>query len=206
MLFEKLQCFVLSKLKTELPAFLSYHKVEHTIQVLEHAKKLAEPEHVSGNDLVLLCTAALLHDSGFLEGYYGHEEISCRIAKTILPGFEYATDEIERICELIMATRIPQEPKDLLAQILCDADLYYLGTDEYATDAENLYQEWFHAALIRTREEWCEAQIKFLQDHHYFTATAKNELSAAHRQNLLALTAHLRKTEYAKEKRIISGL
>ncbi|HEX4852143.1 MAG TPA: HD domain-containing protein, partial [Puia sp.] len=187
MQFEQLKSFVLNKLKTELPAHLCYHNVDHTIQVLEKSEQLAADENVNGEDLQLLKAAAVLHDTGFLEAYIGHEEVSCSIARTFLPQFEYNDRQINRICQLIMYTHLPQKPLDKTGEILCDADLYYLGTNEYTSFAESLYQEWLNVDLIKGRNDWTERQIKFLHSHHYFTNAAAKKLSNIQHQNLLIL-------------------
>ena len=123
--------FIIDKLDKELPPYLSYHNVSHTRQVLKRSLEIAASENITGDDLDILSTAALFHDAGFIEKYTGHEEVSCQLAKQYLPQFDYSDPQIEIICELIMATKIPQTPKNHLAEILCDADLYYLGTDDY---------------------------------------------------------------------------
>jgi uncharacterized membrane-anchored protein YitT (DUF2179 family)/predicted metal-dependent HD superfamily phosphohydrolase len=191
MQFEKLQSFVIDKLTAELPAYLIYHDIQHTKDVLGYAEKLAVEENISGQDLMLLRTAALMHDTGFLEAHTGHEEVSCSFAQTFLAQFEYTDDEIKQICQLIMATRIPQQPENKLAEILCDADLYYLGTNLYTQNADNLYLELENAGLIKSREEWVHQQIKFLHAHHYFTNTAIAQLAPGQQQNLEALQSEI---------------
>jgi uncharacterized membrane-anchored protein YitT (DUF2179 family)/HD superfamily phosphodiesterase len=187
MQFESLQSFIIDKLKNELPKYLTYHSVQHTTEVLGYAEKLAVKENIVAQDLMLLRTAALLHDTGYLEAHNGHEEISCSIAETYLPQFDYTEEEIRIICDLILTTRIPQQPTEILGQILCDADLYYLGTNNYAVKAENLYQELHNAGMIKGREEWIHQQIKFLHAHHYFTKTAIEDLAIGQHQNLAVL-------------------
>ncbi|HLK29603.1 MAG TPA: YitT family protein [Puia sp.] len=187
MQFYKAKNFILDKLKTDLPKFLLYHGIQHTTEVINYAEELAKAENISGDELTILSTAALLHDTGFLEAYIGHEEVSCSFAQTYLHQFDYNDEQIRKVCDLIMATKIPQDPKDKLAEILCDADLYYLGTDNYTARAENLYLEMYEAGTIKSREEWIHQQIKFLHSHQYFTETAKAKLSEKQHQNLLAL-------------------
>src|SRR5579871_5526 len=187
MQFEKAKQFILDKMAAELPAYLTYHSVKHTKDVLQYAKDLAESEKITGDDMTILLTAAAYHDAGFLETYEGHEEISCGVAETFLPEFGYTDEEVKKVCDAIMATRIPQEPINKISEILCDADLYYLGTNNYTTGAEGLYQEMYIAGLMKSREEWVHHQIKFLHAHHYFTPTAQQRLSANQHQNLMAL-------------------
>jgi len=187
MRFEEARKFIIDRLTNELPAYLTYHSVQHTKEVEQHVEQLAGSEGLSPDDTILLRTAALFHDAGYLETYTGHEEISKNLAETFLPQFGYTGEEVKRVGDLIMATRLPQDPQDKAAQILCDADLYYLGTKSYPTQAENLYHELYHVGLIKSKEEWVHRQIDFLHAHKYFTNTANQILSRVKHQNLLLL-------------------
>jgi uncharacterized membrane-anchored protein YitT (DUF2179 family)/HD superfamily phosphodiesterase len=187
MQLEALKAFILQKLEKELPAHLSYHNAEHTKEVYRRAKEIAAAEKVGGEDLSLLLTAALFHDTGYLETNDQHEEASCRIARQLLPGFGYTPGQIERICHLIMATRIPQQPSSQLANFLCDADLYYLGTNRYTAFADKLYHELQHRGRYKTRSEWVRDQETFLENHSWFTDSVANKLGEKKKQNLLAL-------------------
>ena len=177
--------FLIKKLEQELPAWLTYHNVQHTIDVVNSAQYLARKEKVSGEQYLLLSTAAAFHDVGFTEGYEGHEKLSCKIAWASLPDFDYSEAEIKRICELIMVTRIPQDPKNHLEEILCDADLLYLGTDKYAPIAESLFKEFKIKGIVQDRDDWNEKQCSFLTAHRFFTPTAVKEYAKKKEENLL---------------------
>ena len=181
--------FVMDKLEKELPPYLTYHNVGHTQNVLKHTLEFAATDGITGEELDILCTAALFHDSGFIEKYTGHEEVSCRLARQYLPQFSYTDAQIETVCELIMATKMPQTPKSGLAEILCDADLYYLGTDDYGINAEKLFPEFLKQGFARDKMEWQRQQITFLESHQYFTATAQEHLSGMQEKNLILLQA-----------------
>ncbi len=192
MQFDKAYSFLIQKLENELPKYLYYHNASHTKDVLEYAQLIAASENISEPDLTVLKTAALFHDAGHLEKSNGHEEISCKMAHDILPKYEYSTEQIAHICELIMATKMPQSPNGKLAEILCDADLYYMSTDSYIVKAETLYREMHEMGLIKDRVEWRNIESKFLQDHHYFINSAKNKLGNKVKQN----EEHLRENEF----------
>ena len=184
--------FVLSeKLDKELPAYLYYHNAEHTRNVIAAAEKLALAEGITGEELVILKTAALFHDCGFLQIYSDHEEISCEMARKWLPKFGYNKEQTDRICELIMATKIPQEPKSILGKLLCDADLYYLGTDKYFLNSNKLYKELHEAGLVKSRDEWRNEELKFVGDQQYFTQTAKKKLDPTLKQVVIQLKKRL---------------
>jgi uncharacterized protein len=172
MQFEKTKKFIFSKLRKELAKHLSYHSVNHIKDVYSAAENLAGLEGVAGEDLTLLLTAVLFHDSGFLMQQKGHEDISCDLAREYLPGFNYSQPQIDRICGMIMATMIPQTPHNLLEEIICDADLDYLGRDDFFTIGNNLYAELQVYGMINSEEEWNQMQVGFLKKHHYFTKSA----------------------------------
>ena len=187
MQYDQVYSFLVTKLEKELSPSLSYHNAEHTKNVISAAVTLAKGEGVEGEDLVLLKTAALFHDAGFLLQAEGHEEISCCLARQYLPGYEYSDDQVGHICRIIMATRLPQTPKDHLGQIMADADLYYLGGDAYQPNAKNLYHEFKAAGIVRSEAEWNLKQIEFLSNHRYFTTTAMQQLEDQKQKTLANL-------------------
>lgn len=137
------------------------------------AQEIALSEGVRGKELEILLTAALFHDSGFTQAYKGHEQKSVEIARTHLPAFGYHPEDLDRIEVLIMATRVPQCPQNLLSKILCDADLYYLGGDEFYAIGRTLFREYSDLGIVEDEKSWNEIQLNFLQSHSYFTETAK---------------------------------
>ena len=116
--------FIISELD-KLSHLLTYHGKHHTLDVLTVAERLCVAENMPDHETALILTAALFHDSGFLNHYQNHEMHSCTIARKVLPQFDYTEGAIEQICAMIMATKIPQTPLDHSAEILCDADLDY---------------------------------------------------------------------------------
>lgn len=171
--FKKVKQFILKKLKKELPKNLTYHSAEHIRDVYRSAKTLAKLEGVTGDDLTLLLTAVLFHDSGFLWQQHEHERVSCEIASEYLPQYGYTHEQIERICGMIMATKIPQTPHNKLEEIICDADLDYLGRDDFFKVGNGLYEELCMYGILNNENDWNRLQVRFLEKHRYFTASAK---------------------------------
>jgi len=167
---EKAEKYIFQKLKKELPKHLYYHSIGHVEDVLNAAINLAKLEKINENDFQLLKIAVLLHDSGFTITVKNHEKSGCQIAKEILPQFDFTQNQIKKICGMIMATKIPQTPHNQLEEIICDADLDYLGRNDYATISQLLYME---ININKTLDYigWLKLQIDFLEKHHYFNAT-----------------------------------
>jgi len=170
---DKAEKFVINMLAAGLPAHLYYHNVHHTIDVVHTSLKLAGSENIDNEeDLMLLKTAALYHDCGFLHIYDNHEEKGCDIAQEVLPGFGYSPGQIKIICNMIMKTKLPQQPVTILEKILCDADLDHLGRDDFEKVGNCLYREWRAVGKISDEKDWNETQIRFLESHHYWTKSA----------------------------------
>lgn len=162
--------FILKKLQKELPGHLTYHSIYHSMDVYDAAQRIAVEKGICGYEQKLLLTAALFHDSGFIKMRQGHEQESCLIARRYLPIYNYQPAEIELICGMIMATRIPQSPQTYLEEVLCDADLDYLGRDDFFPTGNKLYDELKFEGLIHTEKQWNQYQSDFLAAHHYHTA------------------------------------
>ncbi len=195
--FEKVKKFILTKLKKELPKNLTYHGPHHIKDVFSSAKLLAKMEKVNGEDLTLLLTAVLFHDSGFLWQQYKHEEVSCEIASEYLPAYGYNPEQIKKICGMIMATRIPQTPHNKLEQIICDADLDYLGRDDFFRIGNGLYEELCMYGIIDNDEDWNKLQVKFLKKHTYFTESARKLRKEKKEEYLAMIKANLKKKKKA---------
>lgn len=182
--YEKAREYIIERLTSELPPNLYYHSVQHTIDVCDAVERIATLEGINGEDLLLLKTAALYHDSGFLVQYLKNEEAGAEMAKNTLAQFGYNDKDIYVIKEIIMATQIPQMSKNIFEEVMCDADLDYLGRDDFHPIANALRKELMERGIVNSDKHWDEIQIGFLTKHKYFTASANNMRNDKKRQNL----------------------
>ncbi|WP_026838182.1 HD domain-containing protein [Gillisia sp. JM1] len=182
---------VISNLEHNLPPWLHYHCLEHTQRVLEKVIYIAKKENVGEHNLFLLKIAALYHDIGFIVDRENHEELSCIIASKELKEFELNADEIDQICEMMKATKIPQNPTSHLAAILADADLEYLGTDVFLEWSEKLYKELLYYQPDLSEDKWNEIQYNFISNHHYHTSYCKQNREPKKLKNLKLLKKKL---------------
>lgn len=163
------------RLRSGLDERLTYHNLEHTLDVLKQAERIAREEQLSDpHTLLLIKIAALYHDSGFLDTYKGHEARSCEILMEDLGNTpSLSTADLEAIKGMIMATRIPQNPQNLMEQVICDADLDYLGRDDFPPISNALMEEFLVYGIIRDESEWDPLQISFFEKHQYFTNSSR---------------------------------
>lgn len=164
---------VLKRLRKELPRNLYYHSIEHTRDVLTRVEELAKAEDISERDIQLLRVAACYHDAGFLINNRDHERLGCKIVRAELPQYDFSSEDIEQICGMIRATKVPQNPRTKLQKILCDADLDYLGRKDFYRIGQRLFRELKAYRILNTEAEWNRLQIKFLRRHQYWTETNK---------------------------------
>ncbi len=170
---QQMKSFVIQLLKDNLSKLLYYHNVDHTTYVADKVLEIGKNENCSELELNLVHTAALWHDTGYITTYNNHEKQSCLLASKYLPDYGYSKEDILQICDIIMATKIPQLAKTKLEQILADADLEYLGTDLFEGMSESLYKEIKEVNPSLNKEKWDEVQIAFLENHSYFTKYCK---------------------------------
>lgn len=173
MKFQEAQDYALARLEKDLPDTVYYHCYEHTVDVMEAAERLGRYESLPETDLQLLKTAAAFHDIGFVNVYQNHEENGCVIVREVLPGLGFEAEQVEQVCAMIMATKVPQEPQDRLGQLICDADLDYLGRDDFYKIGNRLFKELKGKGILETEEAWNRLQVKFLSVHQYFTEFSK---------------------------------
>lgn len=170
--YRKAERHIMKILKTELSPNLHYHGIHHTYDVVDAAERLAIMEGVLDEDIFVLKSAATYHDAGFVEQYDKNEPIGARMAAEILPLYGYTEDQVKTVHELIYATIIPHNPQNRLQEIICDADLDYLGRDDFHQIADTLRRELRDHGKINSDRLWDEIQVKFLEQHKYFTKSA----------------------------------
>ncbi len=171
--FTDIQEIILDKLERELPDFLYYHNVKHTVDVVTEVELIGWAEGCSDEEILILKTAALFHDVGHTVAYDDHEYQSTLIAREMLPQFNYTAEQIDRICSVIMSTRLPPKPGNLLEQIICDSDLDYLGRSDFIPVSNTLFEELKARNKMGSLNDWNKLQVKFISGHQYFTKTAR---------------------------------
>lgn len=173
--FDRMRTQIINRLTALLPEKLSYHEIAHTLNVEKAVIRYAELEGVDGIELLLLRTAVLYHDAGFIYRYRKNEDFAIKMVESILPSFGYTQEQIETVQKLINVTKIGIQPTNLLERIICDADHDYLGRPDYFAIAKTLRNELNEYGTDFTEKEWIEFQLNFLENkHQYYTITAQN--------------------------------
>jgi predicted metal-dependent HD superfamily phosphohydrolase len=171
---------------------LHYHNKAHTQFVVDSAIQIANHYQLGDSDFFIVIAAAWFHDTGYSKSRKGHEDESVKIADAYLKNAGVDADTVNKINQCILATRMPQDPKDQLEQIICDADMFHLGQDSFIEKSKELRKEINASGKTDiSKEEWRLQSIQFLQQHHYFTDYCNLLLNDKKKQNLEKLESQL---------------
>lgn len=170
---------------------LVYHNISHTLRVVKHVTEIERHYHLSAREKFILLTAAWLHDIGHLFGEMKeHEKKSVEIMQVFLANNNCDREIINQVAACVMVTKFPSNPASLIEQILCDADTYHLGTDEFPQCDELVKKE----MLLRGVEinEWDIYTLAFLQKHKYFTTYCQQLLNNGKLENIRMLQSRVK--------------
>ncbi|MEX0316202.1 MAG: HD domain-containing protein [Allomuricauda sp.] len=167
---------------------LPFHNLMHTMEVYENVLKIGMYEKLGMDKLEPVLLAALFHDVGNAFTFAGHEGHSANEAFTFLTRHNYPNDKIASVCNSIYATQIPQNPRNIHDNILCDADLFHLGSKQYFAKCELLRREWFNFLQLDYSDQvWSITNIQFLSRHRFHTEYGKKILEPIKQENICLL-------------------
>jgi predicted metal-dependent HD superfamily phosphohydrolase len=180
--------------KENAPPENIYHNLAHTSEVVNAAIEIGKEEGITEDELELILIAAWFHDTGYVKVCKGHEEISIEYAKEYLQKVGYPEERTQKIISLIQATKMPQDPKNHLEKILCDADLHHLGTNSFEEKGDLFRSEIEKRGEgVCTDQEWLEISERFVNNHNFFTSYAREKFGVQKNINLIKIEKRLKK-------------
>ncbi|MGB5667745.1 MAG: HD domain-containing protein [Maribacter sp.] len=194
--YNKLRKKALEILHSKLPKDLSYHSIDHTLNVLKACNDYIKREKIASHSAKLLRLAALMHDIGFTISNKDHEETSKDMAVDLMKAHGFPKKDIDIVKGLILATRIPQFPKNELEKIICDCDLDYLGRSDFYIISNQLFRELEFSPMTKTELAWNKFQIKFMEAHNYHTKFALKNRQPNKETRIAELKELVGKLEY----------
>ena len=165
-----------------------YHSKIHTFNVLKNVETIGNYYNLGEDEMNILRISAIFHDVGYIKAHDGHELESVKIAGSFLLSKNIDPVIITHVRESILATKVPQNPKDLLGQILCDADMMHLTYEDYFDQIELLRQEWSNTGKAHLDEVgFHKVALDFIINHNYLTEYGKKVLEPL-KENTAILT------------------
>lgn len=171
-----------------------YHNFTHTAEVAKVAEEIADAMGIDNNSKEILLVAAWFHDIGHIEKCIGHEDVGIKLAEEFLTKNDYSRDNIDKVISLINATRMPRNPKNMLEEIICDADLHHLGTNKF-DEKSHLYKNEIEALenCVISEKDWLKKNIKFLEEHKFYTSYARDRYEIQKNINYINIKKKLKK-------------
>ncbi len=189
-------------LKDKLSSAYTYHNLDHTIQVVDKIKILAKEENISPEDTENLLLAGWFHDLGCVDDADNHEEESRKIASDFLKQHRFPEERIAKIGELILATDKFYKPKNHLEEVIKDADLYHLASDDYFRICENLRQEIKEVHHQKfSKLKWAELNITFFAKHQFYTKFAKENWQPEKEKNVEKILSSIKNIKEEKKEK-----
>ncbi|RYD59415.1 MAG: HD domain-containing protein [Sphingobacteriales bacterium] len=174
---------------------LLFHNIDHTRNVVGRAQEIASHYKLSEQDMQVLYVAAWFHDTGHLfSELHKHEEKSVEIMRKFMQNETQDEDLIEKVAECIHVTRMPHEPKNLLQEIMCDADTYHFGTKEFRKTNKAIKKEYELRNYNTLTFEWEKHTLELLETHQYFTSYCKSLLEEGKEENIKRVKKKYSKT------------
>ncbi len=202
-LVEQTKEYVSQLLKEKLTSGITFHTEEHARYVAEKAELIGRNSGLTDTEIYLVSICAWFHDAGYISGAENHEEASAALATGFLQSKDIPAEIITRVKNCILATHIPQTPKDELAQVLCDADMAHLAEHDYFERIEKMRQEWNSTSGHKiNKRKFHKISVEFFQKHHYFTDYARRELQPLKEKNFQRIQDEIEKLELKKEKKM----
>lgn len=166
---------------------LLYHDIHHTEAVVAAVRQIGGHYQLNERDMFVVVIAAWFHDMGyFMAGTSNkHEQKGAEQAAVFLKEKEVDDAVITEVKNCILATMMPQRPVTLAEQIVCDADLFHLGTDDFSEHNKQMRKE--YEATTNTKVDkaaWRKDTIRFLQSHQFHTDYCRELLTPKKQQNL----------------------
>jgi len=200
-LLKKAETFVCQKLGNELSENMVYHTSVHTRFVVNAAEQVGKATGFSDDELNMVKLCAWFHDVGYVNTYVDHEPESAKIAEDFLRSNDIPINDITLVKEAIMATRIPQAPKEKIAKVLCDADMFHLASADYYEHVNKMRDERKRVENIKlSKTRFNEISVKFFAQHQYHTEYGKTVLQKGKDKNLAMIQEQIEKNHTSKKK------
>lgn len=199
-LVPEVETYVTQRLISETPKGLVYHTIDHTSYVVSQAEIIGMHEKLNEEEICILKIAAWFHDVGYLKKYRGHEKISMKIAADYLILVRADSHVTEQVLECILATKVPQQPKNKISAVLCDADMIHMGTDQYFEMSKKLRKELNETGKRRMKKkEFKLLSIKTFKKHHYHTRYCQGETALVKKRNLAIMLEETTNSEQSPD-------
>ncbi|MBY0543464.1 MAG: phosphohydrolase [Sphingobacteriaceae bacterium] len=198
-LLDEVKNYVLAYFATQHDSKLVYHNLAHTQDVVKSTIQIANHYQLNEKDFFIVVAGAWFHDTGYFEDPINHEQKGAELAIAFLKQKDVPADITDQVMQLILSTKMPQRPTNQLENILCDGDLFHLGTKEFRKKGKLMHKE---VELLYNidinKKSWRIKDIEFLESQQYHTDYCRLLLSDQKQKNIEELKSKLKEEDIAQ--------
>lgn len=188
---------------------LTYHNLNHTQAVVEYAKLIADNYNLSDEEYYITIASAWMHDLAYYinNNSVNHEVESAKLAVDFLKERGFEDHIVEGVRNCILATKLPQTPDTLSDKIICDADLFHLGTDDFVDKQKLLRREkeFFKQDKI-DKKIWFNDTMQLMLNHFYHTSYCQTLLNKSKAKNIKKLKEKLKQDEIEVSDNVVEQI
>jgi HD superfamily phosphodiesterase len=169
--------YISALLAEKLPGNIIFHNLDHSLMVKKYAETIGDQEGLNSDEMNILRICALFHNTGYVNSYKNYCEESVSIASAFLAEHKVDQQTIDHISDIIRAGSQPQNSKDKISEVLCDAEMMYIASENSIEQFDRLYEE---TALVKQkpvkRPVFERKLLGLFSTHSYFTEYGKTVL------------------------------
>jgi predicted metal-dependent HD superfamily phosphohydrolase len=175
---------------------LVFHNLEHTQTVVDRVQEIAAHYKVPDKELLELSIAAWFHDTGHLmTDPPEHEEKSVALMEEFLKAKTDDEELINNVAALIRITKFPPKPQSLPEMIICDADTYHFGLEDFKQTNKAMKKELVLRNMNTMVLDWEMNSLELLKKHQFYTSYCIGLLQKGKDKNIRKLNKKITKLE-----------
>ncbi len=185
LMLKEVEAFISKYMRKHENPKLLFHNLAHTQGIVLVAGQLAEHHSLNEKELFIVKAAAWFLCAGYYKDLLHPEEASVKMAEEFFDGWGLESETIELIEKCIGATIPGSVPDTLLEEIICDANSFYFGTENFSSYNKLRRKE--YELLNKTgvdKNEWAKNTIQMLEGHKYHTDYCRSALNNNKQRNL----------------------
>lgn len=202
-IYKRVEQYVIDLFDDNPDDTLTFHNLRHTKTVVSRTKEIAGHYDLTERETLILYIAAWFHDTGHLFSKpVGHEEKSVEIMRTFMQEQDFDESVINEVAQCILSTRAPRNPTKLLEEILCDADTYHFGTDEFKDTNRQVLKEIELKNGPIDKLQANKDAVGMLEEHHFYTSYCKDLLEDEKEKNIKRIKKKIKEMSSEENKKM----
>ncbi|MBQ4914573.1 hypothetical protein J8L85_09020 [Maribacter sp. MMG018] len=179
-LVKKAQEYVVNLFTNHLSKNHRFHNLDHTKNVVRAVGIISDYLELDTVDQEILLLAAWFHNTGYLSKSINNKLIASLIAENYLEPTELSQKAMSAISNCILATKDDSGTKNILEEIMQDANLFHLSQDNYWSKNSLLRTELkLTSELTYTDGQWYNINLNLLKNTSFKTPYGQKYLERA---------------------------